>query len=218
MARPRDWLLVPLWFVVAAAGIFWGGRNTLRSIRNWSPLDTTCADFARTRPSADWVRLHDCYADFDRVGVHSWTETGKDHVPRTTVDEILIPLRPAASPGDRAVLVLSTDRYPFLALGNARPDVDTVDAQRARQELDGPIEGLVEHTIDRSAEDREDLRAAGLHLAGDFVVVVYQGRPRPLWLGALVLSVGLAALSLLARKWHRRRRPVELAKATLVQG
>jgi hypothetical protein len=218
MRRPRDWLLVPLWFVVAVAGILWGGRNTLRSLRNWSPLDTTCAEFARDQPSADWVRLHDCYADFDRVGVHSWTETPKSGAPRTTVDEVLIPLRPVASPDDRAVIVLATDRYPFLSLGSSSFERSVVEMESARKELAGPIEGLVEHTIDRSADDRADLRAAGLHLAKDFVVVGYQGRPRPWWLGAFVLSLGLGALTLLVRKWRQRRKPVELAKATLVQG
>jgi hypothetical protein len=117
---------------------------------------------------------------------------------------------------DRAKLVLRVDHGPILRLGSRF--ASDRDADAAAEALAQPLEGLVERSLDRSERDREKLRGLGLYLADDFVVIDYGARPRPLWLALGSLGVGLAAFALLVRKWRRRRRPVELAKAKLVAG
>ena len=213
MRNASDWLLVPLYAVVAVIGIGWGGRNTVRSLRNLSPLEITCEDYVAQRPSADWVRLTNCAAR-ERIGIES-------RYPKYSMGEkveaVYIPLRPASGdPNQKIVIVLHADTEPLLSLGDSRGASDAA-SQQAGELLAGPIEGLVERAVDRSERKREDLRAMGLGLANDFVVVSYGSRPRPLWLGLPILGIGLGALSMLVRKWRRRRKPVEMPKAKLVR-
>ena len=62
MWKPRDFIFVPLTLVVAGGGLFWGGRNTYRTLRIWSPEEISCADYLAHPPAKDWVRLR--VADF----------------------------------------------------------------------------------------------------------------------------------------------------------
>lgn len=176
----------------------------------------TCADFLAHTQTADWVRLEGCAPASSHVGIETFQP---DNAPQySTADAVYVPLRPSdAQPnGERIALLLRVDHGPILRLG-ARYASDR-DADAAEEALAQPIEGLVERSLDRSARDREKLRGLGLYLADDFVVIDYGERPRPLWLGLGSFGVGLGALALLVRKWRRRKRPVELAKAKLIAG
>jgi hypothetical protein len=43
--------------VVAIGGTLWGKHNTYVSLRNRSPVEISCADYLRSRPDAQWLRL-----------------------------------------------------------------------------------------------------------------------------------------------------------------
>lgn len=216
--RPRDWLLVPFLVVVAAVGIAWGGRATVRTIRNWTPRTMSCVDFLAHPPSFDWVRLEGCAPASDGFGIESFgpanaaEEQKSSHVD---VDAVYVPLGVAGGQTvDEYALVLRVDHGPILRLASTFPTER--DYSAADEALAQPFEGLIERSLDRSERDRTKLRGLGLRIADDFLVLDYGARPRPLWLGLGSLTIGLGALGLLARKWCRRVRPVALAKARVV--
>lgn len=218
MPRARDWLLVPALFAVAAIGLAWGGRSTYRAVRNRAPRTMTCAEFLAHPPAADWVRLEGCSAASDHIGVEEFKHSNEPAGgPVLDADAVYIPLDVAGQPrGGDIALLLRVDHGPILRLGSSF--ATERDAEAAAEALARPIEGMVERSLDRSARDRDKLRDLGLRLAEDFVVIDHGERPRPLWLALGVFGIGFGALALLVRKWRRRARPVDLAKATLVAG
>jgi hypothetical protein len=215
MPRARYWLLVPLYVVVAAIGVAWGGRNTYRSLRDRAPAVATCTDLVAGRTDADWVRLDACVPVVTRIGVQRRVVNG---TPAVDPEAVYVPLYAdqAAADHERATLLLRVDHGPLLRLAARLPT--EAEVQAIAEVFARPIDGLIERSIDRSERDREELRQLGIYLAEDFIVVDYDARPRPLWLALLVLAVGLGALALLVRTWQRRRRPADLPKAKLVAG
>jgi hypothetical protein len=212
----RNWLLVPLYTVVAGGGLFWGVRNTLRTLHNLSPVELGCAEFIAHPPEADWVRLDDCELDLSHVS----TLTFKPRAQRSSIlddlpTEVDLRARPAGT-RQRYAVVISADHGVLLDYG-AQPagmrNPERVLAWLAQV----PIEGMVERRIDRNAADRRDLRDA-MSLPDQFAIVDWEARPRPLWLALPVLGLGLIALAMLVRWWRQVRRGVVLAKATIVSG
>jgi hypothetical protein len=214
--RPRDILLVPLSALVAVVGIGWGGWSSYRAVRNRTPTAITCADFLAHRDAADWVRLEGCNADVDHVALEKFGPKQKSQsLDIVNPSAIYIPLLvPGAASDDRVALLLRVDSGPLLRLGERFPtDAEVAVAYDA---LEVPIEGLVERRLDRSERDREKIRSLGLYLADDFLIVEYGARPRPIWLAFGTLAIGIGAFTWLTRKWRRRKRPPELAKARVV--
>jgi hypothetical protein len=217
----RDWLLVPLYVVVAGAGLFWGGRNTLRTLHNLSPVELDCAEFVAHPPDADWVRLDRCELDLSHVSTPTHAPRPRTSPPtrvEALADEALddeadFRARPAGTTRPYT-LVISADHGVLLDYGSQPANRRAPERMRAWLAQE-PIEGLVEHGIDRNAADRRDLRDA-LFLPAQFAIIDWQARPRPLWLALPALGLGLAAFAMLAR-WWRRCGPV-LAKATLISG
>lgn len=216
MWKPRDFVVVPLTLAVAGGGLFWGGRNTYRTLHDWSPAELSCADYLAHPPAKDWVRLTGCAPDSDRLGI----ETRSRPLGSTTVDErtgIYVPLAPAGGEAGRVKLVLFVDHGPILRIADSfASDEQVRDATYA---LSLPLEGMRQDALDMSHRDRADLQTLHMHLADDFAVIALDARPRPLWLSAGALALGLGASGFLVRRRRRRRRtePVELARATLLR-
>jgi hypothetical protein len=210
----RDSVLVPLYVVVASAGLFWGGRNTLRTLHNLSPVDLDCAEFTAHPSQADWVRLSGCELDLSHVSTHAWkSRTMAPPQLEALPDEADFRARPSGTTQPYA-LVISADQGELLDY--ASQPVGRRDPERVRAWLaQHPIEGMVERRIDRNAADRRDLRDA-LFLPEQFAIIDWQARPRPLWLALPALGLGLAAFAMLVR-WRRRDRGrPTLAKATAI--
>lgn len=215
--RARDWLLIPFLVVVAAVGIAWGARATYRTVTNGSPVTMSCAEFLADSAKADWVRLEGCEAASGRIGIETSRRANAPSGTTGDLKAVYLPLSVAGKPRyERVTLVLRADHGPLLRLGARMPS--DREAEAARDELARPIEGLVERSLDRSARDRDKLRELGLNLADDFIIIDYEARPRPLWLGLGILGAGLGALALLVRRWRRRVRPATLARAKVVAG
>jgi hypothetical protein len=204
--------------VIAAVGIAWGSLSIYRAVRNPAPQTMSCADFLAHPPDIEWVRLEGCAVASEHIGIESMRrENEPRNVPVLSASAVYIPLDVAGHRrGDHVSLLLHVDHGPIRRLGSSY--ANELDAKAAQKVLDQPLEGLVERSIDRSEKDRAELRGLGLNLAEDFVVLDYEARPRPLWLGIGVLGVGLGALAFLVRKWRRRKRPVVLARAKVVAG
>jgi hypothetical protein len=211
--RARQWLLVPLYVVVAAIGLIWGGRNTYRSVRNRAPLETTCAQLIAHPPKADWVRLDGCVADLELMGIETRSHMSNG-ASITDSETLYIPLRPIDATTRRAKIVLRVDDGPLLQLGSRF--ATSADAKGAHEVLARPLEGLVEHALDSSERTRTKLQTLGLDLADDFVIVAHDERPRPLWLALGVLSIGLGGFAMIVRTWRRRRRPVAIPVARVL--
>jgi hypothetical protein len=215
MWKPRDFIFVPLTLAVAGGGLFWGGRNTYRTLRNWSPEELSCADYLAHPPAKDWVRLTGCDPDSDQLGIETVDHDNGRGLRTSEQTGVYIPLRPAGAEPTRVKLVLFADHGKLLWL----TDKLATDAQiqDAAQVFAEPLEGMRQDGLDMSHRDREDLEGLHMHLDKDFAVIALDARPRPLWLGGGALGLGLGACGLLARRRRRRKKPVELAKATLIK-
>jgi hypothetical protein len=214
--RPRDFFLVPLTVAVTGTCLIWGGYATFVAIRNWSPTEVTCAEFAAHRPDARWLRLTECEPDFVRMGVETMKRSTLSS-PQVTAVYIPLYARDTDKRG-RAPLVVSGDDRDMLALGGAEPSRAAFEV--VAKQLDGPIEGLAMSVLSMSSTQRQDLRDLHLALADDFVVIDRDARPRPLWLGLGVLAIGIAGAARIRSRQVRARRdrPAPLARATVVAG
>jgi hypothetical protein len=215
MWKPRDFIVVPLTLAVAGGGLFWGGRNTYRTLRNWSPEEISCADYIAHPPAKDWVRLTGCEPDSDRLGIESLHREGTGGMPATSEQTgLYVPLRPTGIDAGRVKVVLFADHGPlqYMADKNASDDL----LKQAYAVFARPIEGMRQDALDMSRRDREDLETLHMHLADDFAVIALDARPRPLWLSAGALLLGIGASGLIVRRRRRRTKPVEIAEARIV--
>jgi hypothetical protein len=209
----RDFLLLPLAFAVAAGGLIWGGKNSYVSLRNRSPLETTCAAYEARPPDTQWLRVRDCILDFDHMGA----ETSKSSYGAEDVKAVYIPLRSPARPASEpAKLILAIDEGPLLALGSSIGSRQAaIDAWIADVDRFG-LPGLIELSVDRSERKRKRLSEIGLH-AENFAILGYAAAPRPLALALGALALGLASAGYLAYRIRRARRGrIELARARVV--
>jgi hypothetical protein len=215
MWRPRDFIFVPLTLAVAGGGLFWGGRNTYRTLHDWSPEELSCADYLAHPPSKDWVRLTGCVPDSDQLGIETLDHDNGRGLRSTEQTGVYVPLRPAGAEPGRVKLVLFADHGKLLWIADKL--ATDAQVQEAADVFAHPLEGMRQDSLDMSHRDREDLVTLHMHLADDFAVIALDARPRPLWLSGGVLGLGVGACGLLARRRRRRRKPVELAKATLLK-
>ena len=202
--------------VVGIGGTLWGGQNTYVSLWNRSPVEISCADYLRSRPDAKWLRLTHCVPDFERVGVESSTHTtanGQNGIATTTA--VYVPLR-AENGSRRTQILLFSDDDDMLSLGSRI--APTVGNQVVR-ELSTSVEGLVESALDVSRRRREEIADLHLGLGNDFVIFDRGARPRPLWFALGELWLGVAALTLLVRRYRRWSRGTgpSLPRATLAR-
>jgi len=214
MWKPKDFFLVPLTLAVAGGGLFWGGRNTYRTLRNWSPEEISCADYIAHPPAKDWVRLTSCEPDSDRLGVETLDRDNGRGARTTEQTGLYIPLAPAGGDAGRVKIVLFVDHGRLLWIG----DKDATDAQvqQAVETFAHPIEGMRQDALDMSHRDREDLETLHMHLADGFAVIALDSRPRPLWLSAGALLLGIGASGMIVRRRRRRAKAIEIAKARVV--
>ena len=214
MWKPRDFIFVPLTLAVAGGGLFWGGRNTYRTLHDWSPEELSCADYLAHPPAKDWVRLTGCVPDSDQLGIETLDHDNGRGLRSTEQTGVYVPLRPAGAEPGRVKLVLFADHGKLLWIAD-RLATDA-QVQEAADVFAHPLEGMRQDSLDMSHRDREDLATLHMHLADDFAVIALDARPRPLGLSGGVLGLGRGACGLLARRRRRRQKPVELAKARVV--
>jgi hypothetical protein len=193
--------------VLTAAALWWGLPNVYVGIRNREPLEITCADYLKQRPSDKWLRLTHCEADIANLA----TEEATDHEIR----RVYVPLRPegAADAGRTEIVVERDDREMRDAAAKLRQDNPT-DAmiERVHRLLAEPTEGLVKFGIDLSDKDQEQLRRLGIGLADDFVMIDRGAKPH-FWAALGVSLAGLAVLGVFVRALVRRRKPAAASHA-----
>ena len=213
--RTRDLFLLPATVVVACGGTLWGGHHSYVALQNRAPLEITCADYLQSRPDAGWLRLTHCFPDFDHVGIETFTrKTAKDQSGTTTTAGVYVPLRAAQHSTDaRTKILLLSDDDDMLTLGGFSPTLD----ERVVIELSTSVEGLVESGLALSQRRRTEIANLHLRLTDDFVILERGARPRPLWFALGELWLGIAAVTLLVRRYRRWSRggPVVLPRATL---
>lgn len=215
--RAFDVLVFPAAVTVMGCGLLWGGHASYVALRNRAPLEITCADFARARPAAAWVRLTGCKPDVERFG----TETERirrglepDAVEITTVFTALRP--DGESVGRQARILVEDHSRPAIEL-IAQPQSDALDL--AWRQMYDSVEGMVLDWTQLSARRRSELSSMGLRLAEGFAVVKSGASPSPLWQALGALGAGLGALGYLRMRYRRwkRRQPVAPPKATVVR-
>lgn len=168
-------LLFVAGFVLAALGAV----SVYRQLTNRTPLAITCADYARTRPSAVWLRVRECEVDYLGAG---YREAGG------TIEELFFPVRPAGRPRtEPATLVAATSEPAVLAIaqsgigGGRQPDQEQflvmmlriVTALGASRE----IEGTARTGFFNRLRTRRVLSGLASPLAPEAVVVDVHARP-----------------------------------------
>lgn len=219
--RVRDVFLLPGACAAAALGTWFGAPASYVAVRNWSPVEVSCAELDDNPPPREWVILTDCAADAEHVSVetvrgeHPGHDTFGGHVDGGTYSftaGVFIPMH--STRHGRASVVLFSDfaDTDALAAGTMAAGARAALAKR----LAAPVEGLVELQIERSARDRALLDS--LPVRDPYWIVDRGARPAPLWRALGELSLGLAGLGYLALRVRRRRQRAAsgLARARVV--
>jgi hypothetical protein len=190
-------------FLIAVVGalLWWGLPNLYVALQNREPLETTCADYLKERPSAKWLRLTHCEADHANIAY----EEASDHEIR----RVYVPLRAEGEEqAGHTVIVVERDdqemRDVMAKLRQDKPSDATIE--KAGRLLGEPTEGLVKFGIDLSDKEQDQLRGLGLGLADDFVIIDRGGKPK-LWLALAASLAGLAIIGFVVRALIRRRTP-----------
>lgn len=121
--RPPPWIIaISAWpgavrnlnVILALAGVVlvMAGAWSLRDqLGHRSPMEVTCADYARRSPSVLWLRARDCDIDYLNAGYRE---------SRGTIQELFFAVRPAgASRTQPAVLVMATRDPSVLAIAQS---------------------------------------------------------------------------------------------------
>ena len=184
-----------------------GGEALYRQLASRSPFVTTCAEYARTRPAASWLRVRDCEVDYLGAG---YRESGD------TIQELFFPVRPAGAPRSEPAWIVAATRDPsVLAIAQSgigpgkQPDQEQflvmmlriVTALGAARE----IEGLARDGIVDRLRTRRVLSGLTTPVAPGAVVVDLHRRPRVL-VPAVQTGVGLALTGLVLVLSRRSRR------------
>ena len=166
---------LPFFFLI---GLFWaGGQGIYTAFTNRTPTVLSCQDYARAKPSAEWLVITNCQLDLTRACYLSYvgdknpyeyyvpvesrgSTTGKVHVLLKTAD-----------PGLKSTIAemskLKTDNDARVWLQKNR--------QRAFPRQD--VRGLVRYGIDLKSSDRDQLAQADKDIAQDFIILESDAQP-----------------------------------------
>lgn len=188
--------------IVAVALLGAGGQWSYEAIANPAPAELTCADLAKARPEAGWLRLKGCVADvIDAAAMGSEAE----------IVELYVPLRPADGPPQTAQALLATRNPGLLALAKEAAGIPKGGQQaflfvfqnRWQLKLRRDFEGMLRIGFGREDESRRVLdRLRGKDVAPGVIVIDEGRRPRPV-AGAAMLLLALATLGTLALRARR---------------
>jgi hypothetical protein len=104
-------MLQALLLLVGLGLLAFGGEGLYYAYSNPQQVTMRCAEYAQSRPSALWLRLTDCEADYLGAG---YRESGGQ------IAELFFPVRPAGRPrNDPAALVAATRDPQVLAIAQA---------------------------------------------------------------------------------------------------
>ena len=185
------------WLVIfAAAGLWGGGQLTYTAARNRSPTEMTCAEFTKSRPDAEWLKLNECELDVAEVAYK-----GIGDRPRT----VYLPLMAPGGPADGSIaIVVETEEERWLdfvedvtRIGQ-NPDSTEADFAALVDKypfVNEPVEasGVAKFGIELKDEEKEELQKLVERLGDDFVLIEQGAAPH---LGRSLAMLGLGLLCL----------------------
>jgi hypothetical protein len=188
--------------IVIAAGmaLYWGATNLWVAMSDRSPTEISCADYAKHRPDAKWLRLTHCEADLENMAVMQ-DKSNK-------ISAVYIPLRAEGTTGGQTTVVIKRTDDDMLELAGKldAKDLPQPLAGRIMKQLEEPTEGLAEFGLDMEDKDNKRLQGLGLGLANDFVVIARGKEPRVL-LPLVAFVLGLGGIGWMLRALWRRFHP-----------
>lgn len=214
--NPRNFLLVPALFAIGVLALGWGGRASYLALHNREPIEVTCSDFLQRPPAQEWVRLVECDADYDLIGISTRTTASNDKNSAAISPEILsvyIPLKERHTTAQKARILLHGDSPELCELGTR-----FLSAERFRtitERFAHGFEGMQQRFFDVSARTKAQIRDLGIDLEDDFVIIEVGAKPRSLWLTLGVFIVGIAALGWVARWAYKVVGSRRIPKATV---
>lgn len=205
-------MLQALLVLVGLGLLAFGGEGLYYAYSNPQQVTMRCAEYAQSRPSALWLRLTDCEADYLGAG---YRESGGQ------IAELFFPVRPAGRPRtDPAALVAATSDAQVLAIAQAtvgegrQPNQEQfivmmlkiVTALGASRE----IEGWGRAGIVKAFDTRRSLASLSSPIEPDAIVLDLHARPDAT-VPAIEAAAGALALAgaLLLHLRSKRVRVVE---------
>ena len=190
--------------LIVTIALLWGGGQTLyTALSNRQPTKMSMAEYAKTKPKAEWLELSDCNLAITE-GMHS-EKYG-------TVQEIYIPLYAPTDKGtDKIVALLATKEQTLMNLYQATSTLKTDDAYRQwlathkDQLFKKTVRGLVRFGIDLKDNDRSKLASLEKSLAPDFIIID-DGKEPSMMMGLGMTGGGLVILVIGLLKWLGSRR------------
>lgn len=178
--------LLKMWWVLAILGLlasYFAVRTVSVVVRNPSPTEMTCAQYIEEQPSAEWLRLQDCYPLMDEI-VYM---TGKYS---NSVSDVYVPYGPAG--GGKIAVVVQTNDELWIALAEMEESPSERELNFAAQPT--TIEGMLDY---QSSED-DELEEIRELIGRNEVPLLKQGESPSWWLAmyqfGLVLACGIGAL------------------------
>jgi hypothetical protein len=194
-----------LW-AAAAVLLALGGESLYHTFRSRTETVIGCADFVRTRPLSNRVRVTDCEIDYAGAGYRE--SAGQ-------IQELFFPARPAGAPTIAAPIVAATRDPSALAIlqgvlgdGQRASAAESLAAMQKiveTQRMKSELVGVVRAGFVQRLRTGRILSGLATTLALDVAIIDLQGTPNSLQ-PAIMLSLGLllgTVASLLARPTKR---------------
>lgn len=180
----------------AVAALYWGVTNFWVAVHERQPVEITCADYARARPSSHWLRLTGCVLDVDHMAVaKSHEERAGVATSGDKITAVYLPLRSSEASQGPAQLVLKSTDPDVLFLASQSEDSSTAReaAGRVREWQTHPFEGLLHFGLSVSGKEEKELAQLGLELAPDYAILEEGAHPY-FWFALFAVLAGLMGL------------------------
>jgi hypothetical protein len=188
--------------ILITIALLWsGGQEIYTSIKNQHPLEITCQNYLKTKPTAEWVKVTDARLDFLNCAVLKSRFVG-------TISEVFIPLRGAETKQGEPIQLLVSSKNPEMitlvdtmcqALENAKSPGDLKPEMLMKLTQTQNISGLVRFGINSDSKTVEKLGKLDLPLATDYVIL-NEGEAPSATKGLILFGLGLLLLGYQVRK------------------
>ena len=177
------------------------GQEIYTSIKNQKPLEITCQEYLRTKPSAEWVNVTQARLDYFNCAV---LKSRFDD----TITEVFVPLRGTeAKHGDMIQLLVASKKPEMIhlvdsmcrALETAKSPTDLQPDLLAKLTETIDVSGLVRFGINSDSKTLEKLGKLDLPLAKDYVILNDGEQPSAIK-GLILFGLGLLLLGYQIRK------------------
>ncbi|MCX6857197.1 MAG: hypothetical protein NTV80_20090 [Verrucomicrobia bacterium] len=194
--------------IITLALLWGGGQEIYTSLKNQQPLEISCQEYLKTKPTAEWVNVTEARLDFLNCALLK-SRLGD------TVKEVFIPLRGTeAKQGEPIQLLLASKKPEMIslvdsmsqALATAKSPSDLTPELLAKLTEPIKVSGLIRFGINSDSKTTEKLGKLDLPLATDYAILNDGEEPSAIK-GLILFGLGLLLLGYQIRKALREPPP-----------